>query len=430
MTTTELSKLLALSVTPFHATKILKQYLVSAGFNALREEDSWELTPHGKYFVVRNDSSIIAFTYPSQAKIEAGFHMVGAHTDSPALKIKPHADLKRHGVKQLGVEPYGGMLYNPWFDRNLSIAGVVYFSKSDGSMGSKLVDFKRPIGMIPSLAIHLDKEANSKRSVNAQEHLPVVIGLDNDKSFYDLLHEELGEADIEILSHELFLYDVAPPLLYGEGEVFLSAARLDNLLSCFCAVDALAHSDVNEASLLVCSDHEEVGSQSAQGAHSNFLELVLKRLAPKSEQFARMMHKSVLISTDNAHAIHPNYSEVHEKEHAPKMAQGVVVKYNANQAYATNAKGDALIKKYAQNAKLPLQSYVVRSDMRCGSTIGPITATKLGVTTVDIGVPTWAMHSIRETAAVKDIEDLNHLLRYYFDRHEDHQSKVPHDFHL
>lgn len=430
MNPAQLTKLLQSSPTPFHAVKSMKEMLVSAGFNALREEDIWDLEPHGKYFIVRNHSSIIAFTYPSSAAVEEGFHMVGAHTDSPALKIKPNADVKRAGVRQLSVEPYGGMLYNPWFDRNLSIAGIVYFSKSDRTMGSKLVDFKRPMGMIPSLAIHLDREANKNRSVNAQQHLPVVIGLENDQSFLDILAEEIAEEGSQILSHELLLYDVQEPLLYGSDLALISAARLDNLLSCFTALDALIASDKDQASLLICSDHEEVGSNSAQGANSNFLELLLRRLAPKPENFAKMMHQSIMLSTDNAHALHPNFMEVHESEHAPIMGSGVAVKHNANQSYATNAKGDALIKKYAEHAGVTLQNYVVRSDMGCGSTIGPMTATKLGMTTIDVGVPTWAMHSIRETASLKDITDLTQLLTTFYNREKDHHSKVPHDFHL
>ncbi len=411
------SDFLEASPTPFHVTQNIKLRLDASGFMELDESKLWDLKPEGRYYVIRNSASIIAFTGGGEEIIEKGIHMVGAHTDSPALKIKPLPDIKKAGVNQLGVEVYGGALLNPWFDRDLGIAGRVSYEESKGALQHVLIDFKEPVACIPSLAIHLDRDANSNRTINPQKDLPVIIGLEKEQTFHDLLKKEIGEDKVaSVYSFDLFLYDTQAPSRLGTDKELFASARLDNLLSCFCALEAMLESDHNAPALFVFNDHEEIGSGSAHGAESNFLELLLHRIAQGHDSFARMMQGSVFLSTDNAHALHPNYSDIHDPNHAPLIGQGVAIKYNANQAYATDSQSSALFQMYAKRANAKVQSYVVRSDMRCGSTIGPITATKLGVSTVDIGVPTWGMHSIRETAAVKDIEDMQKILTAFYNR--------------
>ena len=405
------------SATPFHATLATENRLLAAGFTKLLENEAWDLQAGNSYYVMRNDASIIAFRYPGKEALLDGIHMVGAHTDSPALKIKPQPDLKKAGVNQLAVEVYGGALLNPWFDRDLSLAGRVHYKNNKGDIVTSFIDFKRPIALIPSLAIHLDRDANSSKSINAQKDLPAIISLEHEQSFHDILKKEIKDESLkDILSFDILLYDNQEASTLGFDESLICSARLDNLLSCFTAVNSFLNSDPLKASLIVFNDHEEVGSSSAHGAESNFLEIVLRRMIGNVEDFARVMHSSVMISTDNAHALHPNFSDIHEPNHAPLIGQGVAIKYNANQAYATDSSSSALFQAYAHLAKRKLQSYVVRSDTRCGSTIGPITATKLGIKTIDIGVPTWSMHSIRETAALEDIQDLMAILKVYFNR--------------
>ena len=408
---------LSQSPTPFHATATVENRLIESGFIKLFEQDKWNLQAGKSYLVTRNDASIIAFNYPGCEALMDGIHMVGAHTDSPALKVKPNPELKKAGVNQLAVEVYGGALLNPWFDRDLSLAGQVSYKTRTGDISSVLIDFQRALAIIPSLAIHLDRNANSEKSINAQKDLPVIVSLENDSSFHDILKKEIDDTKLEeILSFDLLFYDTQEASCIGLDESLVCAARLDNLLSCFTGLEALIKSDKSKASLLVFNDHEEVGSSSAHGAEGNFLEIVLKRMIGSVEDYARVMNTSMMVSTDNAHALHPNFSDIHEPNHAPLIGQGLAIKYNANQAYATNCNSSAIFQNYAHVAKRKLQSYVVRSDTRCGSTIGPITATKLGINTIDVGVPTWSMHSIRETASLKDIDDLLEILKVYFNR--------------
>ena len=411
----QLSQFLNSSPTPFHATQTIKNRLQSKGFIALDESASWDLIEGKRYFVTRNDSSIIAFNFSKALK--SGWHIVGAHTDSPALKIKPNANLQQAGVNQVALEVYGGALLNPWFDRDLSLAGRVSFMDKEGMIKDVMIDFKRPIAIIPSLAIHLDNNANKERAINEQKHLPAVIGLKKEQSFHDLLESEISDKTLDkILGYDLFLYDTQSAGTLGvDSELFVSA-RLDNLLSCFCGLEALIEADESSPSLITFHDHEEVGSNSYHGAQSNFLESVLERISQSREHFSQVMTNSMMVSTDNAHAWHPNYQDVHEPEHAPIIGEGIAIKHHANQSYATDSVTTANFLKYAHKVKINTQDYVVRSDMRCGSTIGPITATKLGLKTIDIGIPTWAMHSIRETAALKDIEDMMKVLTAFFNR--------------
>jgi aspartyl aminopeptidase len=414
------------SPTPFHAAEQMAAVLEENGFQRLKESDAWGLSDSsisGKFYVTRNDSSIIAFTLGSDP-VEHGFRMVGAHTDSPCLKVKPNPEITKNSYFQLGVEVYGGVLLNPWFDRDLSLAGRVNYVAADGEVGSALIDFEQAIATIPSLAIHLDREANETRSINKQKDIPPVLmklpeGNEQKPDFREILLHILVKQKPElkvdkVLDYELSFYDVQAPAVIGLHQDFVASARLDNLLSCYTGLMALLQADSKQNCLLVCSDHEEVGSMSAAGAQGPFLKSVLDRLCSAPESFTRSMDQSMLISVDNAHGIHPNYADRHDDNHGPILNQGPVIKINANQRYASNSETSAAFRYICEEADVPVQSFVVRSDMACGSTIGPITATEIGVRTIDVGVPTFAMHSIRELAGRWDAFYLYRALREYF----------------
>ncbi len=418
----DLKDFLAASPTPFHAVATMSQRLEQAGFSCLDEGCEWQLQVGGRYYVTRNDSSIIAFVYGSEDIAESGIRMVGAHTDSPCLKVKPHPELVRQGYFQLGVEVYGGALLNPWFDRDLSLAGRVTYRDTQGQIKSTLLDFKRAIAVIPSLAIHLDREANSKRTVNPQQHIPPVLMHASDKAdkpdFRALLQDELaagGLSDIDaVLDYELSFYDVQPPALIGLQQEFLASARLDNLLSCYIGLQSLLQADGEQSCLLVCNDHEEVGSSSACGAQGPMLEQLLCRWVPDLQTRLRAIDRSMMISADNAHAVHPNYADKHDGNHGPQLNAGPVIKINANQRYASNSETSAVFRHLCEAAEVAVQAFVTRTDLGCGSTIGPITASEIGVKTLDVGVPTFAMHSCRELAGVEDGLGLYKVLLAFF----------------
>ncbi len=413
---------LARSPTPFHATANLAALLAAAGFEALAEAADWDLKPGGRYYSIRNDASLIAFVMGAEALSRHGIRMLGAHTDSPCLMVRPNPERNRRGYFQLGVEVYGGALLNPWFDRDLSLAGrVVVRDSASGRLRSHLVDFRRPLAVIPSLAIHLDRDVNRNRSINPETDIQPLLGQLIGESTGDLrllLAEELaakGAGAGEVLDFELCLYDTQPPARIGLGGEFIAAARLDNLLSCHVGVQALLASRGDETRLVVCSDHEEVGSASASGAQGPFLESVLMRLVPDAAERTRTLMASLLISADNAHGVHPNFPARHEDNHGPLLNRGPVLKINTNQRYATNSVTAARLRQWARETDVPLQTFVARNDMGCGSTIGPLTATRIGVPTLDLGVPTLAMHSIRELAGSADARSLFTLVTRCFD---------------
>lgn len=415
------------SPTPFHAVETMVSTLEASGFELLDEGESWALQQGGSYLVKR-DGSIIAFRVGRQPVLDSGVHLAGAHTDSPCLKVKPVAERSANGYLQLGVEVYGGALLNPWFDRDLSLAGKLSFLVEGDRLDSCLIDLQRPVAVIPSLAIHLDREANNSRSVNAQKHLPpVLLSLQDTQTFsFDefllaTLREDSGHPGAtRILSHELYFYDTQPPAIVGLQEQFIAGARLDNLLSCYVITQSMLATNSEFTSLMVCNDHEEVGSASASGAQGPFLTSVLQRLVsqqnPASDAFERVARKSLMLSIDNAHGVHPNYADQHDPAHGPQLNAGPVVKINANQRYASNTESVARFRAYCDKAGVASQSFVMRSDLACGSTIGPLTATETGITTVDVGVPTFAMHSIRELAGADDAEQLGRVVSAFFDR--------------
>ncbi len=399
------------SPTPFHATRNMSMMFENAGFIKLDETQKWELEEGAKYYVTRNDSSVIAFTYPKMSK---NYTMVGAHTDSPNLKLKPNPVIKEHGVVKFGVEPYGGLLLNPWFDRDLSLAGRVSYLNANDEIKESLINVEKSIAIIPSLAIHLDDKANKDRTVNKQTDISPILTTNEDFDFDEFLRWQLNKNEIldvkEVYASELSFYDTQKAAFVGLHDDFIASARLDNLLSCYVGMLAICSVPSDKPMLFIASDHEEVGSESTSGAGGSFLENALRRMFSDYDEYMNMIRTSTLISADNAHAVHPNYPSKHDKEHAPKINAGVVIKVNANQRYASSSKTISRFMNVASTLGEPLQQFVTRSDMGCGSTIGPITATRLGMDTLDIGLPTFAMHSIRELSGRDDAHSLYKIL--------------------
>ncbi|MDG1818902.1 MAG: M18 family aminopeptidase [Porticoccaceae bacterium] len=414
----QLGDFINLSPTPFHAVSSMAEMLIEAGFTALSEAQEWSLEQGGKYFVTRNGSSLIAFVVGTDGLAETGIRMAGAHTDSPCLMVKPQPELWNNQYFQLGVEVYGGALLNPWFDRDLSIAGRLVYKDRDAQLKQKLINFEDPVAVIPSLAIHLDREANSGRSINAQTDIPPILMQAQEKQDFNQLLSKRFLADGEqVMDYELCFYDVQQAATVGLNKEFFAAARLDNLLSCFVATKALIQADTHSTSLIVCNDHEEVGSVSSVGADGPFLESVVERLCANDSQGAnksRVLGSSLLISCDNAHAVHPNFASKHDGGHSPLLNGGPVIKVNVKQRYATNGVTASLFRQMCELVDVPVQTFVSRSDLGCGSTIGPMTSAKLGVPTLDVGIPQLAMHSCRELTGSADPQRLTKVLAHFF----------------
>ncbi|WP_439102631.1 M18 family aminopeptidase [Congregibacter sp.] len=404
------------ATTPFHAVEAMSRRLREAGFAPLDGDNKPSPGSGGVFY--EQGGSIIALRPGSGPLLESGVRMVGAHTDSPCLMVKPQPEQRSMGYLQLGIEVYGGALLNPWFDRDLSLAGRVSYQDESGAVATTLVDFRDPIAVVPSLAIHLDREANKNRSVNAQLQMAPLLSLNDDEfCLRDFLRSHLRERDLqvtEVLDYELCFYDTQPPAQLGLKGEFIASARLDNLLSCYTGLQALVQSDGSQWSLLICNDHEEVGSCSASGAQGPMLQHFLQGLLPDAGRLPLLMQRSMMISADNAHAVHPSYPDKHDEQHGPMLNGGPVIKVNASQRYATSSDGAALFRLLARQESVEVQSFAMRADMACGSTIGPITAGELGVTTLDIGVPTFAMHSIRELAGSDDAWALQRVLSAYY----------------
>ena len=399
--------------------------MIEQGYSELKESDAWELTNNSKHFVTRNDSSLIAFIVGTKTKDASGFKIIGAHTDSPNLKLKPNPSYEKKGYLQLGVETYGGVLLTTWTDRDLSLAGRVII-KGKKQPQSKLILFEEPLLRIPQLAIHLNRDVNEKGlTLNKQNHLPPIFSLSDKKgSNKNLLEKRVAQKlkckSADILNMELSLYDTQSGAIGGAEGEFIFSSRLDNLASCHAALQALTESKTKDPMTRVIAfyDDEEVGSDSAQGAGSPFLKDVLERLTLESdnprETFFRSMANSFFISADMAHAVHPNYPEKHDPQHMPVLNGGPVIKCNSNQRYATEGVSSAWFEMLCKKAGVPVQKFVVRSDLGCGSTIGPITAANLGIRTVDVGNPMLSMHSIREMAGAKDHLPLIKAFKEYF----------------
>lgn len=405
----EFREFLAASPTPYHAVQNLVKLFAPAGFEACSEAgDSKSWPPRG--YSVRGDSSIIVWNVDPKSASKKGLRLVGAHTDSPCLKVKPQPEVALWGIEKLAVEVYGSPLLSTWFDRDLSMAGRVTGLTKDGELVSRLIDFKKPMFVIPNLAIHLNRNVNRERSINDQLELPALWRTaDAPKPFRESLLQ--GKVQLHrVLDFDLSLYDTVAPSLVGASEQWISSARLDNLLSTFCGAKALLEADSSQSAVFMAFDHEEVGSTSYTGADGSFARDTLRRVLGSDSELSTVFSRSVLASVDNAHAIHPNYPDRMEPSHAPRINGGVVLKYNSGQRYATTDRTAAIFALACESAKAPYQRFVVRSDMQCGSTIGPLVASALGVATVDVGCPQWAMHSIRETAGCDDILSMHRAL--------------------
>ena len=417
----DLASFLDASNTPYHAVSELVRRLTAAGFRAFRERDAWQLEPGTRGWVVRAGGSIVAFEVGRRPPADAGFVLIGAHSDSPNLRLKPLPDLTSVGYRQLSVEIYGGVLLSTWLDRDLSVAGRVVFA--DGR--SELIDLERVVCRIPNLAIHLNRDVNSAGLLlNAQTQLLPVLGLESESGgFAELLTEGLRNtashaARVEdVLGFDLCLYDTQRAAFAGSKNEFLFSSRLDNLASCHAALQALlgAAPDPEATRVIAIYDHEEVGSQSASGARSLFLSDLLERLArsfsPRdASALPRAIARSLLVSADMAHAVHPNYPDKHDKQHRPMLGAGPVIKVNVNQSYASDGPAVAAFSSACRAEGVIPQHFSSRNDTPCGSTIGPISAARLGVRAVDVGNPMLSMHSCREMAASRDVAPMIRVL--------------------
>ena len=410
---------IAASPSCFHVIRSAAAHLESCGFRELREAQAWTLVPGGKYYVTRNQSSILAFTIPENTPV--GFMMCASHSDSPTFKIKEHPESESAGLYvKLNTERYGGMLCATWLDRPLAIAGRVTV-RTEGGLTVKAVDLADTHAVIPAVAIHMNRNANEGASYNAAMDMIPLLGEASDAGLLRRrVAEAAGVSEDAILTTDLFLYNPQPGM---EWNGYISAPRLDDLQCAFASLTAFLESGKAEskpASLPVYClfDNEEVGSQTKQGAASTFLYDVLSRISAAcgldAAGMARKVSQSFLVSCDNAHAVHPNHPEYQDKNHAVYMNGGVVVKYNANQRYTTDAVSAGLFGLVCERAGVPVQRYANRADMPGGSTLGNIANTQVSLNTVDIGLPQLAMHSAFETAGARDTEYMIRALTEFF----------------
>lgn len=461
------------SPTPFHLVATASAKLKGLGYTELFETDVWAgpdktatIVAGGKYFYSRNCSTLVAFVVGGKvAGVSAAFKVVGAHSDSPVLKVKPVSDRKKDGYIQVGVECYGGGLWHTWFDRDLTLAGCVIVKTADNKYQRRLIHINKPILRVPNLCIHLQSGEERKAfAVNKENHLTPILSmvestLNSKSSLGKRTAPEAGDKDQEepkdegdkrhspmllsmlatelkvevkdIVDLELSLCDTQGGQVWGANDDFVSAPRFDNQVHCFTALEALmdhaetaAFAEDTDVSLVACFDHEEVGSGSAQGAASPVMMEAMERVtaaladasagSSTSELTKVALRRSFLISADVAHAIHPNYSHKHECKHGPLLNAGTVIKTNDNQRYATNSVTGFFIRELARMADVAVQEFVVRNDCPCGTTIGPIISANTGLRTADVGVPSLSMHSIRETVGVEDITNSTQLFMSFF----------------
>ena len=409
-TTEKLLDFIEKSPTAFQAVDEMQKRLTENGFEVLSEKEYWKLVPGGKYLVTRNNSALIAFCIPE--KESRVFHIMASHSDSPSFKIKENPEIKvDNSYVKLNVEKYGGMLMAPWFDRPLSVAGRVIIRRNDG-LEEKLVDIKRDLVMIPNLAIHMNREANNGVAYNPQKDLqPLFAAGNTDRTLLEIIAEQTGVKKEDIISHDLFLYNRMPGTIWGADKEFVSSARLDDLQCAFASMEGLLRAQNHESIAVHCvMDNEEVGSGTKQGAASTFLKDTLLRinmgLGRTYEEYLMTLAGSFMVSADNAHALHPNYTDKTDPTNHPVLNKGIVIKFNANQKYCTDAVSAAIFKELCTKAGVPYQTFVNRSDIAGGSTLGNISNTQVPMNTVDIGLPQLAMHSPYETAGVKDTEYL------------------------
>ena len=409
-TAKKLLKFIQKSPTAFQAVEEMSQRLQKEGFKELKEEKHWDLKAGGNYFVTRNHSAVIAFSIPKKPAWK--FHIMASHSDSPALKIKenPEMEVEKAYIK-LNVERYGGMLLDPWFDRPLSVAGRLIVRKN-GEIQEKLVAVDKDLLVIPNLAIHMNREVNDGYKYNVQKDmLPLYSDYDGKGSFMKLMAAEADVAEEDILGHDLFLYDRTPGTVWGANEEFISAPRLDDIQCAFASLEGFLRGERKESIAVHCVlDNEEVGSTTKQGAASTFLKDTLMRinmgLGRTQEEYLMTLADSFMVSADNAHALHPNHTDKTDPVNRPVLNGGIVIKYNANQKYCTDGVSAAIFKDICDRAEVPYQTFVNRSDMAGGSTLGNISNTQVPMKTVDIGLAQLAMHSVYETTGAKDTESL------------------------
>lgn len=407
------------SPTPYHAVARAVELLDAAGFQAVDEARPLPTDPGPRYLV--RGGSLVAWRQPETLN---GFVVVGAHTDSPNLRVRTKPDVTSGGFAQVGMEIYGGVLLNSWLDRDLGLAGRVAVRSAGGAISQLLWCDDQPILRVPQLAIHLDRAIRDDGlKLDPQTHL-VPLWATGEAEVGDVRSHVAAGLDVDpgsILSWDLMAFDVQPPAVVGRHRDLFASARIDNLVSSFCGVRALVDTEPAAGSgadartpVLVLYDHEEIGSQSATGAEGALLAVSLERIAAAigadRDGFLAALTRSLVLSADGAHATHPNYVDRHEPSHHIALNGGIVIKRNANQRYATDAVGEAEVVAAAADAEVPLQYYIHRNDLPCGSTIGPVTAARLGVATVDVGAPQLAMHSIREMAGLADLGHLHRLL--------------------
>ncbi len=413
------------SPSPWHAAASLAGQLDARGYTQLYETEHWQLQPGSRHYVLRGDSSLIALITGHSPVSETGFRIVGAHTDSPGLRIKPNAAHAAEGLLRLGVEVYGGPILASFADRDLSVAGRAAVRTQQG-IEHRLMRVDTPLLRLPNLAIHMNRGVNEDGlKFNKQSELPLLLGQIEDqlppaKTWKALLAGQIGCAAEAIIGYELAAYDTQPGSFWGAAQEFVADSQLDNLASCHAGLSALIASEDPEATCLAAFfDHEEIGSESAKGADGSFLADVLERVAIATaldrEAYKRALARSFLISADMAHAYQPNFPAAYEPQHLVKVNGGPVIKINVNQRYATDGQGEARFADLCERAGVPCQKYTHRSDLACGSTIGPMTSARLGVTAVDVGNPMWAMHSVRESAGVADHDWMIRVLRQFFD---------------
>ncbi|MGB1648076.1 MAG: M18 family aminopeptidase [Cycloclasticus sp.] len=410
------------SPSPWHAVQTTQEALLDKGFKELKENEAWSLKTDECYFVKRDDSSIIAFTVGSKSLIKNGFRLIGAHTDSPGLRVKPKPNHQQNHINRLGVEIYGSPILATFTDRDLSLAGRVHF-KQNGQLASTLVHFKSPFLRLPNLAIHMNPGVNNEGlKLNKQTELPLLLSISDEPiNMVDLLADELSLSADDISAWELQACDTQTGTLYGLNNEFYTNSQLDNLASCHAGLSALlSDRSLKAGQFNVCAffDHEEIGSHSHKGADGSFLPDTLERIAGSlklsDEDYKRALSNSFMISADMAHAYQPNFPSAYEPDHKVLVNHGPVIKINANIRYASNSASQAHFMQLCEQSGVPFQQYSHRTDLGCGSTIGPITSAQLGINTVDVGCPMWAMHSIRESAGVQDHHHITQVFTQFF----------------
>jgi len=394
------------ATSPYHAIDAIRAALVAGGFTECPEGDSPLYRDGGKHFVIRDGSSIVAFSGKGD-----GFMITESHSDNPTYKLKGvNESLDRYA--RIKVEPYGGMIHYSWLDRPLSVAGRVVLRTEDG-IREALFDAGRALFTVPSVAIHLNRGVNDGLKLNpAVDLIPLAGDATNGKKLAALIAEQVDARAEDIIASDLYLYNAAAPMTVGISNEFILSPRLDDLACAFASLEAFlaAEGRGESCSVLAVFNNEEVGSSTKQGANSDLLRSVLCRIAGGEARLAEMLHNSFAVSADNAHALHPNHPELSDAENAPILGKGVAIKYNANQRYTTDAVSDALLSRIAERAGVPLQKYCNRADLPGGSTLGSISNTRVALATVDIGIPQLAMHSATETCAVADVEYAKELL--------------------